>query len=145
MEIHEHSIVATVLGVAFYAAGGSPAFIGAAVASAVLIDLDHLPDYWNEHPRSFDVPHFFETCNEGKITRVYLVFHSVELLAALGIVAFFTRSALLAGTCAGSGVHLLADQLTNYSRPLTYSFIFRLGQRFDAGKIFRFPGAAGGS
>lgn len=82
-------------------------FTKSALAGAIsflagfLMDVDHVFDYWKQHPKRIDIKHFFSTCEEYKLSKVYLWMHSVELLIVVGIITYYTRSAIMLGCLVG--------------------------------------------
>jgi hypothetical protein len=96
--------------------------------SGIFIDIDHLFDYYRDKKkmcwslRTLDHYCFHE--REGKI---YLVFHSYELLAVLWIVlaVLLHFQPLAFGLIFGMTVHVLFDQFTNPTYPLAYFWFCR--------------------
>ena len=94
--------------------------IPTAVATGVLIDADHVPDYylwyWKRDRRRIFVPlHAWEFVIAGLVMLLVAWHGPVILAAVLGYLG-----------------HLTSDQLRNrLAHPLTYSILFRLYARFD--------------
>ncbi|MFC1501041.1 hypothetical protein ACFL58_01150 [Elusimicrobiota bacterium] len=104
----------------------------------ILLDLDHVSDYWREHPFKMDLIHFFETCQESKLKKIYLWLHSIELIIPLVIIVYFTRSELFLGMFIGFMQHLIFDQFFNPIYPQTYSLFYRFKVKFENKKVFNF-------
>ena len=104
---------------------GSPLAVPAALAAGVLIDSDHIFDFYNWYVRK-------------DRRRVFLLFHAWEYTALALTLALtvWHHPAVLAGVLGHLG-HLVSDQLANHPRhPLGYSVIYRLFIGFDNGRIF---------
>lgn len=103
----------------------------------IFLDADHLIDYWLANGFNLDYKRFVrETLGGGlyfvKAGKVFVPFHSWELLPLISITAFVVNAPQLATSFAfGFLPHLIWDQITYAKRPLMYSFIFRALKNFD--------------
>lgn len=113
MKAPVHAAVSAALSAAVYAATGSESAAWAALLSGVFIDLDHVADFLVLSGEKFSVAGFFSWCEELRWQRIFLLLHSVELLALLGLLAWWRHSAVLAGVLLGAGSHLALDQVGN--------------------------------
>ena len=98
-----------------------------AIAAGVLIDADHLVDYYL----------WFK---KGDARRLYLILHTWEL-SAVGLVAlaFWSHPLLLAAILAHLG-HLVGDFVANRPKNiLTYSLLYRAVLRFDRDRLIEPP------
>src|SRR3989338_9530959 len=95
--------------------------------SGVLIDIDHVFDYWAAKRRVFfSYEELVMFCGKEKEGRLYLIFHSYELLAAGWILYLFTQpSVVWLGFLIGVTVHLLCDQYYNDFRSFSYFLTYR--------------------
>lgn len=139
MRLHQHVIVSAGFSAAVYGLTGSGAMAVASAASGVLIDVDHVLDYWRDRPFSLDVREFFRVCEGYRLTRTFLWMHSLELALPIALAVWVTRSPVITGLALGWAQHLLMDHLTNHIRPGTYSFFWRMKRAFDNGSIFIIP------
>ncbi|MCH8108589.1 MAG: hypothetical protein IIB15_00530 [Chloroflexi bacterium] len=111
-------MVSTGIGVGVWVATDSPLAVPVAVAAGVLIDADHVTDY-------FDLPRLSN--------RKYMLryFHAWEY-SLVGLVALstFWYHPLLLAAVLGHLSHLLIDQVTNRIHPLAYLIVYRASRGF---------------
>lgn len=143
MKLAQHCISAIPLAVAGYAAAGgrwSAAFM--AGLSSVLIDLDHVSDYVLCNHGWGGVDHFFKSCEEGKLHRLYLFLHSFEFVIFLWLlVGFGTAAPWGVGLTIGVSGHMILDWLGNRDivQPSFYWLWFRAVNGFDGNRLYRVP------
>ena len=115
-----HTVVSVGIGGAVWAATGSPAAVPAATVTGVLIDVDHVLDYYNCYWKR----------DKG---RLYVLFHGWEYSAiALAIVLAFWYPPVLLAAVLGHLGHLVGDQVGNrLAHPLAYSIVYRISAGFD--------------
>jgi len=118
-----HSAISAGIGVGVWGATGSPVAGATALGVGVLMDVDHLFDYYQWYVRR----------KKGKI---YLFFHAWEysLVGLLVVGLAFYHPVLLAAVLAHLG-HVAADHFHNRMAPWGYSIIYRLTARFDSNVI----------
>jgi hypothetical protein len=136
MRLYQHVIASGIISGGIYVVSGSPALAVSSCAAGFLVDVDHLFDYWKQHPLSFDIPHFFRTCNEYQLKKAYLLFHSWELLLLAALVAYLSRSVWVVGIALGLIQHMAFDQICNKMHPFSYFLIYRIVKQFKAEAIF---------
>jgi len=103
----------------------------------VLVDLDHLFDYWySEGGLTFDLDTFMATRYFKKRGRIFVLFHAWEYLPLLYFVwqAWKGRKWAVAATAAMS-THVVFDHFLNDLKPLGYFLWWRLKHRFNAAVI----------
>jgi hypothetical protein len=61
MRLHQHIAVSSVVSLGLYAWTQSLPIAISSFLAGFLLDLDHLIDYWREHPAKIDLIHFFKT------------------------------------------------------------------------------------
>ncbi len=128
-----HSVSTLILAWFFYRATGSWMWPALAAVGGILIDIDHLFDYFLYYGWKFDLKTFFnhEYLKSG---RVRIVFHSIELIAFMWALSFIYSWAI--PIASGITVHLLIDFLFAHSyTPLSLSLIFRWRNQFKIDKI----------
>jgi len=119
-------------------AGQELALAAGLALGGFLIDVDHAVDYvLFERQRNLRPGAFLRYYLEGRVRRTVLVLHSYELLAALGVLAWWLEALPLAGYLVGALMHLALDLAFNgESTPRSivafYSFAYRAAHRFDA-------------
>ena len=124
----KHTAIALGVGTAVWAASGEPLAVPTAIAAGVLIDADHLID-------------FYLWFKKRDARRLYLILHTWELSAVGGLVwlAFWSHPLLLAAILAHVG-HLVGDFVANRPKSiLTYSLLFRAVLRFDRDRLIEPP------
>ncbi len=105
-------------------------------AVGVFIDLDHFHDYFMySRFRAVSLKQFFDVCHNMKLSKIYLVFHSYEIILLLFLAGFLTGwNDLTIGMTTGFILHLVLDELTNKKKyackPLFYFFTYRLIKGF---------------
>ena len=99
-------------------------------AGSIIIDLDHLIDYFLYHGFRFSLKRFL-SLEYLRSEKVYIVLHSWELVFLL-----FAASAVFDLTCLfffslAMAIHLLLDTVHRV-KPLFYCLIYRARHKFDA-------------
>ena len=113
-----HTVASVGLGALVWTTTGSTLAIPTAVAAGVLVDLDHLID-------------FFDSKDEGRNRHMFRPFHAWEyFLAALVLLLLSWPDPLFLAAVLGYLSHLVIDQFTNRVHPLAYSIAFRASRGF---------------
>ena len=118
-----HTVISAALGVGAGAATGSPEAGAMALGVGVLMDVDHLFDFYQWYVR-------------GKGKRIYLLFHAWEYSAA-GLIALavaFFHPLLLAIVLAHLA-HVATDHFHNRLPPWAYFISYRIARKFDTAYI----------
>ncbi len=118
-----HTLISGAVGVGVGAATGSPEAGGLALGVGVLMDADHLYD-------------FYQWWVKGRSNRVYVFLHAWEYSAAglLTLASVYYHPLLLAVVLAHLA-HVTADHLHNRLSPFAYFITYRLLKRFGRGSI----------
>ena len=118
-----HAVISGALGVAVGAATGSPEAGATALGVGVLMDVDHLFDFYQWYVR-------------GKGNRIYLLFHAWEYSAAgmIALAAAFFHPLFLALVLAHL-VHVATDHFHNGLAPQAYFISYRIAKKFDTAYI----------
>ena len=144
MKTTAHIYASAAAGGAAYALTGSPAMAVSCLLSGVLLDVDHLLDYWLLSDEPFTVKGFFSWCHEQRWKKIYLVLHSYELYLLLLLAASLFPGRVFAGVLLGTGLHLLMDQLGNKALNKWFYFMtFRYRSGFASGALTTGRGARG--
>ena len=108
------------------------------LSAGVLIDIDHLLDYFYSHGFTASPVAVYDACENHTLKRLFLIFHSYELLIIMwaGIIAFHPANVWIA-LAIGMTQHLVFDQFTNPLRAMAYFASYRAYKNFDAKLIFR--------
>ena len=138
MRLKQHITISLFFSAFLYMIFKSWIIFGSSLISGVLIDIDHILDYFMAYGINIQIKQFFEVCHNLKIPRVRLIFHSWELLFLLSIYAFVMRwNPWIVGTIVGFTQHIALDQIFNKSNKLSYSFYWRLKKGFRLKRCFR--------
>jgi hypothetical protein len=115
--------------------------VGLAFAvGGVLIDLDHLPDYWIEKGFTLSLNELNRYFGGRDAKRLFLVLHAWEWNAALWVAwAGLGLPWWVAGLAAGHLTHLALDQRHNLLQPWAYSFFARYRIGFKARPLYLHP------
>ncbi len=114
-----------------------------AFLSGVLIDCDHIIDYFWEFRNRFSLKKFFDVYYNGKMLFSMIVFHSWELLVLLSICAFLMSwNPWIIGATIGFTQHIVLDQ--TFNKPSRcykpnwwiYFFFYRFKNDFNMKKMF---------
>ncbi len=137
MKPTHHAIVSGIAGVTISYFCNSWIVGISCLLSGVLIDLDHILDFFAEKkifPFSYkELVYYCEYDRQGKL---FLVFHGIEYVIILLIIFWKCPNGILLGIIVGEGLHLLCDQLSNPFRPLGYFILYRMGKKFERKEIF---------
>ena len=102
------------------AATGSPAAGALALGVGVLLDLDHLYDFYQWYIR-------------GKSNRIYILFHAWEYPAAgIIVLAALLFHPLLLAVVLAQLAHVATDHFHNRLTPFSYFIVYRVLKRFDS-------------
>ncbi|HBR13927.1 MAG TPA: hypothetical protein DD723_00055 [Candidatus Omnitrophica bacterium] len=106
--------------------------------SGFFIDLDHHIDYFlSEKKIPFKYQELYDFCSDAQKGRIYLFFHSYELLALLwSLIFFLPHQGIWLGIVLGATVHVLCDQIFNPFKKYAYFFTYRMKYGFDKRKLF---------
>ena len=121
-----HAIISAGIGAVIWIFTRSVTAAVTAMAVGVLMDLDHLLDY------------YFWLWRE-KRTHIWLFLHGYELAAPMFLATWLSgwNPILLAATVAHLG-HMLTDQVTNRPIPFMYFFTYRVAKGFRVRELMRF-------
>lgn len=106
--------------------------------SSFFIDLDHIFDYVRQYGlRNLKLQNFFEACDQHRLVKTTLVFHSFELLLILWfIITVYKLNILWIALALGISLHLIIDQFTNGAFVFSYFFTYRWIKNFKTEKLF---------
>jgi hypothetical protein len=100
-------------------------------AAGVLIDLDHLIDYYANHKFTWKAKTVYNTCAKMDLRKLYLVLHSYELVAIFwASIYIFSLSNFWKALAIGLTQHLLFDQIFNPIKTLGYFTTYRIIKGF---------------
>ena len=144
MKTTAHIYASIAAGGAAYGLTGSPAISVSCLLSGVLLDVDHLLDFYLLTDERFTFNGFLSWCHELRWKKIYLVLHSYELYFLLVLAACLFTSEVLTGVLLGMGLHLLMDQLGNTALNKWFYFMtFRYRSGFASSALATGRGAGG--
>jgi hypothetical protein len=134
-----HLATSIILSSAVYASTKSAELAVGCFFGGFLIDVDHYLDYivFEKQWRRPSPANFLRYYFTHQLTRVVLPLHSLELMSALTVLAFFWPQPFLVGYLIGAAMHLVFDVIVNGDhllkhRLLFYIFIYRAKKGFAA-------------
>ena len=137
MKLKQHITISLFLSAFLLVVSKSWIIFTASLISGVLIDIDHVLDYFLGFRKRFRVKEFFDACYNGKILFIMVIFHSWELLALLSICAFAMRwNPWIIGITIGFTQHVVVDQVFNKPNKWSFFFLWRLNNSFNAKKMY---------
>ena len=113
--------------------------------SGVLLDIDHIIEYivhfgW----RNFTLKGCYEECEriakgqgELRFKKMYLIFHSAELIFILWLASFYTKNIYLFSAALGYSLHLVLDCIGNQLYPQAYFILWRTINNFPAWEVLK--------
>jgi len=114
-----HTLISSGIGAGVWITTGSEAAGALAVGVGVLMDLDHVYDYYRWYI-------------QGRRDRIYVLLHSWEYsVAGLAVLAAGVSHPLLLAATLAHLAHVGSDQLVNDFSRFGYSVIYRLMKGFD--------------
>ena len=114
-----HVLVSSAVGGGVWAATGSPAAAAVTMGVGVLMDADHLYDYYQRYAR-------------GKCGKIYVPLHAWEYsLVGLGLIAFGLSNPIFLGGVLGHLTHVGADHWHNCLGRFGYSITYRAIKGFN--------------
>ena len=138
MKLRSHVIASIIFSTLFFVVFKSWTIATVSFFSGVLIDIDHVFDYFLEFRKRFEVKEFFDVNHNRKILFFMAIFHSWELLALLSICAFLMSwNPWIVGTIIGFTQHIILDHIFSAKpKRLKYFFFWRLKKGFGVNKMF---------
>ena len=107
-------------------------------ASGILIDKDHLIDYYISHGFTLKARAVYDSCLHMRLKRLYLIFHSYELIAIFWAAIYvFSLSNIWKAAAIGFTQHLIIDQFTNPIKRPGYLLAYRIVNGFKTDSIVK--------
>ena len=117
-----HTVISSAVAGGTWAITGSPASAGVAMGVGVLMDLDHLYDYYQRYVK-------------GKKDRVYVLFHAWEYPMIMSFISLVFYHPFLLAVILGHLAHVTTDHVWNRLTPFAYSITYRAIKGFDSRHI----------
>jgi len=107
-------------------------------ASGVLVDVDHVMEYvvhfgW----RDFSISKVYDACKNMLFKKLYLVFHSAELLLLIWTFAVYAKNIYLLAVALGYSSHLILDFIGNPLHPFSYFIVKRFMRKFETARLWK--------
>ncbi len=136
MKLRSHVIASIIFSTLFFVVFKSWTIATVSFFSGVLIDIDHVLDYFWEFRKRFRLEEFFSAYRNDKVFFSAIIFHSWELLIPLNIYAFFISGNLwVIGIAIGFTQHVVLDQIFNNPSGCMYFFFWRVKKGFNLKKM----------
>ena len=117
-----HAVISSAVAGGTWAITGSPAAAGVALGVGVLMDVDHLYDYYQRYVK-------------GKKDRVYVLFHAWEYPMIMSFISLVFYHPFLLAVILGHLAHVTTDHVWNRLTPFAYSITYRAIKGFDSRHI----------
>ena len=117
-----HTVISSAVAGGTWAITGSPAAAGLALGVGVLMDVDHLYDYYQRYVK-------------GKKDRVYVLFHAWEYSMIMSFISLVFYHPFLLAVILGHLAHVTTDHVWNRLTPFAYSITYRAIKGFDSRHI----------
>lgn len=137
MDFTEHVALSAAASAALYLASGDPWAAAAFSVAGVLVDADHVLDYWRETGFNLRRRAFLDFFAVGRPHKLLIPLHGWEWPLALAVVgAAVGAPAWVFAASAGWLLHLGLDQRYNPLGPLSYLFFYRWSVGFEGEAVF---------
>jgi len=128
---HHLTISAGISGIIYYLSR-SWELTTSSFLAGVLIDIDHVIDYFLNEGIKLNIKDFFRFYRDERYKRLTIVFHAWEWLIFLFVFLWFSGwNTWLTGILIGFTQHLLFDKFYNVSRFSSYLFLWRWWVGFE--------------
>lgn len=129
--LHEltHLTLSLLVGLIIWKISGNFYVLPAALMGGFFIDLDHLIDYYLAFGATFNLSYFLKGYSFLKTDKIYVLFHSWELVIIL-FLALPTQPLFLSFSLS-LFLHLTFDVFTNNMRVQSYFLLYRLRNKFE--------------
>ncbi len=138
MKLKHHITASIIISAFLFAISKSWIIFTSSLISGVLIDIDHVFDYFWEFRKRLVAKEFFSAHYNRTASFGSLIFHSWELLFLLNIYAFFIcGNSWIIGITIGFTQHVVLDQIFNKPNRWGYFFFWRLKNNFSLKKLLQ--------
>ena len=113
--------------------------------AGVFIDIDHVIEYIIHH--GLKGVSFKKIClaceqttrqeGEYKFERLYLFFHTGEIIILLWIALVYIKNIYLLAFALGATAHIILDAIVNVLKPQSYFITFRIREGFNTARLIR--------
>ena len=131
--LHEliHLTLSLIVGLIIWKISSNVYVIPAALMGGFFIDLDHVIDYFFAFGSKIDLHYFLKGRQFLKTDKIYVIFHSWELVILLFLGAFVLSQSLIFSFSLSLFLHLIVDVFTNNMKLQSYFLLYRINNNFE--------------
>jgi len=108
------------------------------LASGVLVDFDHVIEYvLHFGGKDMNMERIYQACRELLFKKLYLVFHSAEVVIILWVATALTKNVYILAIALGYSSHIILDFIANPLHPFSYFLTRRFIHKFETHKLLR--------
>jgi len=116
----------------------SPGAFFVSLAGGILIDLDHVYDYYLQEGMTLNIKKIYSWCAEKKHKTIHLFLHSIEFIFMLwACVSLFKLGIFWIAFAVGLTQHIILDILANQIYPYAYFFSYRFIKGFRTERLIK--------
>lgn len=125
MKLRSHIVITLAISSMIYFAYNSLSLFISSLIGGILIDVDHLFDYYLHRGMDFRIRRFFAWCYKSQWNTLIIFLHSFELIVIFWLAISMLRLGLFwVGLAVGVSQHLILDMLFNSGRLSVFSYFF---------------------
>ena len=102
---------------------------------SILVDVDHLYDFFVAYGFSFDYKKFWTFDFFGKNQKIILPLHGWEYCVVLFALSLLFNNIIILGVASGLAAHYFVDTFTNFVVPGTYFILYRYKIGFNIHRL----------
>ena len=108
------------------------------LVSGILVDFDHVIEYLVHFGgKDINIERIYQACRELLFKKLYLVFHSIEIVIIFWIMTALTRNIYVLAIALGYSSHIILDFVGNPLHPFSYFVTRRFMRKFETHKLLR--------
>ena len=108
------------------------------LVSGILVDFDHVIEYLVHFGgKDINIKRIYQACRELLFKKLYLVFHSAEIVIIFWIMTALTRNIYVLAIALGYSSHIILDFVGNPLHPFSYFVTRRFMRKFETHKLLR--------
>lgn len=129
LDLFTHFTLTALLSLFIFIKTHSISYVFFVVLGGVLIDMDHFIDHIVYFKKKINFFSFMRS-DQLRSGKVYLIFHSWELICIILIMSLTFNSAALWALFLGASAHLIVDNIQR-KNPLFYFLLYRCYKKFE--------------
>jgi dolichol kinase len=138
MKPSAHIVASSIIGICVWVYFRSFSCAITSFLVGVLIDFDHVFDYYKNHHFTLKIKDIYCACVEVNMKKLYLVLHSYELVIIFWIVIYaFSLGNIWKAAAIGLTQHMLFDQFTNPMVLPGYFMTYRIMKGFKKESLLK--------